>query len=165
MIENELSFLVREMPEDLENHPKWEIKQGYYSDMPSPLRIRQKNNKYTLTKKIPVTEGDHSRYNETEMPIKKEEFDRIWPLCKKSLTKTRYFYPLDNNLTAEIDVYHGRLEGLMTVEVEFPDEDSRSCFNKPEWFGNDISQEDWSINSALADMTYSQVKKLIDKLN
>lgn len=164
MIENELSFLVKKLPEDLDKHPKAEIKQGYYSDMPSPLRIRQKDSKYTLTKKIPVKEGDASRYNETEMPIKKEEFDKLWPVRKKGLTKTRHFYPLGNNLTAEIDVYHGPLEGLLTVEVEFPDENSRSKFTVPEWFGLDITQEKWSVNSVLSELTYEQVKKLISKI-
>jgi CYTH domain-containing protein len=161
MLENEYTFLVKKLPDDLSKCPKKEIKQGYFSDMPSPLRVRQSDDKYTLTKKVPLVEGDHSRYNETEIPIKKEEFDRLWPVTKKSLTKIRYYYPLENNLKAEIDVYHGKLEGYMNVEVEFPSEEVRSTFKIPDWFGADITQADWSANSILCDMTYDEIKKII----
>lgn len=160
MLENELSFLVKKLPKDLNQHPKKEIKQGYFSDMPSPLRIRESEEKYELTKKVPLKEGDASRYDEVNVPIKKEEFKRLWSVCKKSLSKTRYYYPV-KNLKAEIDIYHGKLEGLVTAEVEFPDEESRKKFIPPKWFGDDITQEEWSANSELSELTYEQVKDLI----
>lgn len=163
MLENELSFLIKKLPEDLEKYPKKDIRQGYYSDMPSPLRIRQEEGKFTLTKKIPLKEGDSSRYEETEMSIKKEEFEKLWPACKKSLAKTRHYYPI-GNLKAEIDVYHGKLKGLVTVEVEFPDEESRKSFIVPAWFGADISQERWSANSILSELSYPEVLELIGKI-
>lgn len=163
MLESEYSFLVKFLPKDLENYPKKEIKQGYYSDMPSPLRIRESESKYELTKKVPLKEGDASRYDEVNLPIKKEEFERLWPACKKSLTKTRYYYPLENNLKAEIDIYHGKLEGLATVEVEFPSEEVRAKFKSPDWFGVDITQEEWAANSELSELTFDQVKDLIKK--
>jgi len=163
MLENELTFLVKKLPKDLEKYPKKEIRQGYYSDMPSPLRIRDEDGKFSLTKKIPLKEGDHSRYQETELFIKKEEFDRLWPGCKKNMTKTRYYYPL-GSLKAEIDIYHGRLEGLATVEVEFSDEETRTNFSPPEWFGTDITQEEWSANSVLSDLSYQEIIELIKKI-
>lgn len=161
MLESEYSFLVKFVPKDLEKYPKKEIKQGYYSDLPSPLRIRESEGKYELTKKVPLKEGDASRYDEVNLPIKKEEFDRLWPACKKSLSKIRYYYPLKNDLKAEIDIYHGRLEGLATVEVEFPSEEVRANFKVPDWFGSDITQEKWAANSELSELTFEQVKDLI----
>ena len=98
------------------------------------------------------------------MPIKKDEFELLWPHCTKSLSKTRYYYPLENNLKAEIDVYHGKLEGLMTVEVEFPSEEVRAAFCVPDWFGLDVTQEPWSANSMLTELAYEQVKELIAKI-
>lgn len=163
MLESEYSYLVEKLPKDLEECPKKEIKQGYYSDLPSPLRIRDEDGHFTLTKKIPIAEGDASRYDETEMPIKKEEFNRLWPVCTKSLSKTRYYYPLKDNLKAEIDVYHGKLEGLVTMEVEFPSEEIRIDFKTPKWFGQDITQEKWAANSELSELTYEQVKGLVKK--
>ena len=163
MLENELTFLVKKLPEDLEKYPKKEIKQGYYSDMPSPLRIRDEDGKFTLVKKLKIKEEDCSRFDETELIIKKEEFERLWPLCKKSLSKTRYYYPI-GNLTAEIDVFHGRLEGLNMVEVEFSTEEDRERFVPPDWFGSDITQENWAANSILSEMSHEEVVNLINNL-
>ena len=163
MLENELTFLVKELPKDLEKYPKKEIRQGYYSDMPSPLRIRDEDGKFTLVKKLKIKEDDCSRYNETELQIKQEEFERLWPLCKKSLNKTRYCYPT-GNLTAEIDIFHGRLEGLKMVEVEFPTEKDREEFIVPDWFGLDITQESWSANSILSEMSYEEVIALVNEM-
>ena len=162
MLENELTFLVKELPRDLEKYLKKEIRQGYYSDMPSPLRICDEDGRLTLVKKLKIKEDDCSRYKETELQIKQEEFQRLWPLCKKSLSKTRYRYPI-GNLTAEIDIFHGRLEGLKIVEVEFPTEKDREEFIVPDWFGLDITQESWSANSILSEMSYEEVVALIDK--
>ncbi len=157
MIENELTFLIKELPEDLEDYPKKKIEQGYFSDIPSPLRIRNENNEiFTLTKKSKINENDASRFNEITVSIKKEEYDILWPVCKKKLSKTRYFYPL-NNLTAEIDVFHDKLKGFMMVEVEFPNEESRIKFTPPKWFGKDITQEKWAANSFLTDLTYKEL--------
>ena len=164
MIENEFTFLIKKIPEDLDKYPKKEIKQGYYSDLPSPLRIRDENGKFILTKKIPIKEGDASRHQETELFIKKEEFEKLWPLCKKFLTKTRYYYPI-SDFEAEIDIYHGKLKGLVTVEVEFPNEEKRREFIPPEWFGTDITQKRWSTNSVLADLNYNEVLKLINEFD
>ena len=43
------------------------------------------------------------------------------------MVKTRYFVPLGDGLTAEVDVYEGDLDGLVTAEVEFPDEAARAA--------------------------------------
>ncbi|OGD57347.1 hypothetical protein A2V71_00830 [Candidatus Berkelbacteria bacterium RBG_13_40_8] len=160
MLESEFTYLTKKLPEDLEKCPKKEIKQGYFSDMPSPLRIRESEGKFELTKKIPLKEGDASRYEETNLLIKKEEFERLWSACKKSFIKTRYYYPLENDLKAEIDVYHGKLEGFATIEVEFPSEEIRASFKVPDWFGKDVTQEHWVANSNLSEKTCEEVKKL-----
>jgi CYTH domain-containing protein len=163
MIENELSFLVKKLPKDLKKYPKKLIRQGYFSDSLEALRIRDEGGKYFLTKKLIIKKGDFSRYNEITLPIEKEEFERLWPVCKKTLVKTRYYYPLNNGLKAEIDIYHGKLKGLITVEVEFPNEKARKRFKPPDWFGLDITQKFWSANPVLAGLTYKKVKKLIER--
>jgi len=162
MLESEFSFLVKDLPNDLEKYPKREIKQGYFSDLPSPLRIRSEDGKYFLTKKIPIKKGDNSRREEIEIQIKREEFEILFPICKKFLEKTRYYYPIGNNLTAEVDIFHGGLEGLIMVEVEFPSEKERKKFVSPDWFGKDVTQERWALNSVLCELTYEQVKRLAE---
>ncbi len=163
MIENELTFLIKKLPEDLEKQRRSEIKQGYFSDFPSPLRIRSENDQvFTLTKKVKIDDNDSSRYNETNLPIKKEEFLLLWEVCPKKMSKTRYFYPL-GDLTAEVDVFHGKLDGFAMVEVEFPTEESRSKFTPSEWFGEDITQERWAANSVLSTLSLDELNTLIKK--
>ena len=90
-----------------------------------------------------------------------DEYARLRPLAERTLTKTRSYLPLPGGLRAELDVFHGPLEGLAMVEVEFPDEAARAAFVPPPWFGRDVSQESWSANSWLAGKSLADVK---DKL-
>lgn len=53
--------------------------------------------------------------------------------------KTRYLIALPEGRLAELDVFEGRLEGLVFVEVEFPSEEAAKQFVPPAWFGEDVS--------------------------
>ncbi len=53
-------------------------------------------------------------------------------------------------LTVEVDVYAGDLEGLLTAEVEFPDEATAREFSAPEWLGRDVTDDERYANRALA---------------
>ena len=160
MLENELSFLVRELP-DLDAAAKKEIEQDYLSSGPSPLRLRRIGADHELTKKIDLDPSDMSRKEEITVPLTEDESLKLRPLAVRGLTKTRHYLPLDGGLTAEIDVFSGPLDGLIMAEVEFPDEASRSAFTPPAWFGRDVSQEDWSANSWLAGKTMADVERFL----
>lgn len=161
MIENEFTYLVKDIPSNIASYPSEKILQGYLSEGVGNLRIRQKGNKYELTKKTPLREGDFSRFNETTIYLSKQEFDKIWPLTVKSLEKTRYYIDLEHGLKAELDVYEGDLKGFAVVEVEFPSEELRSKFTPPSWFGKDITQLEWSANEYLAGKSYQDILPLI----
>ena len=107
--------------------------------------------------------GDFSRRDELNIPLSAAEFDRLKTVSLKSLRKTRYFLNLPNNLVAEIDVFHGPLEGLAMVEVEFRDEARRHAFVPPTWFGRDVTQEEWSANAFLAGKSYEDLKPLLER--
>jgi len=161
MIEIEKTFLVKKIPKNISSYKSEKIKQGYISPSPSPLRIRQKGNKFELTKKIPLKKGDFSSVNEINIPLTEYEFNKLWPLVKKSLEKTRYVIPLGNELIAELDIFENKLEGLSFVEVEFISQEQMDSFEAPEWFGEDITQEDFSANVFLAGKDFSEVKKYL----
>jgi len=63
--------------------------------------------------------------------------------------KTRYFVPL-GDLTVEVDLYEGDLDGLVTAEVEFPDEASALAFEAPAWLGRDVTDDKRYGNRVLA---------------
>ncbi len=60
------------------------------------------------------------------------------------IVKTRYSVPLGNGLVAEVDIFHGALEGLATVEVEFNGRDALMKANDwtpPVWFGKELTSD------------------------
>jgi len=161
MLESELSYLVKETP-NLDGLGRSEIEQHYLSDGSEPLRIRRIGRRFELTKKLDVAKNDYSRKDEINIPLTEEEFARLRGLSLRSLAKTRYFFPLPEGLMGEIDVFHGPLEGLTVVEVEFNNESARAAFVPPPWFGRDVSQEEWSANHFLAGKSHADIKKFLN---
>lgn len=167
MLENERTFLVRRLPEDLYLYPSEGILQGYitHEDAPSSvLRVRQKGQSFELTRKSLVSPGDYGCYEEQTISITEQEFKQIWPCVLRSLRKRRYYYPLPNNLTAQIDVFEGELKGLRLVEVEFPDRRDRQSFEPPEWFGADVTDREWALGVFLAGKSFAQILPFLNSV-
>ena len=161
MIEIEKTFLVKNIPANLSSYKSIKIKQGYLSSSHPALRIRQIGEKFELTKKIPLKENDWSSTEEINIPLTQSEFDKLWPLTEKSLGKTRYLIPIENNLIAELDIFEGGLKGLAFVEVEFSSEKDMNLFKKPDWFGQDITQKDFAANVFLAGKTFFDIQPFL----
>ena len=84
------------------------------------MRLRQKDESYFFTFK---GIGQVKRV-EFEFPLSYEQFSALWEkIDGNEIIKRRYFIPLDNNYTAELDIYEGNLLGFRNVEVEFNTED------------------------------------------
>ncbi len=144
--EIERKFLVEELPENLDSYRKVEIEQAYISAKPT-IRVRRKDDEYFLTTK---SSGDIKRI-EYEFNITKEEYESLFNKIEGNIIKkTRYLIPLKNDLLAELDVYHGYLDGLLTVEVEFLSEVQCDKFIKPLWFGKDVSNDKRYKNAILS---------------
>ena len=145
-MEIEKKYLTKKIPFDITSYPKKEISQCYISTKPT-IRLRKSDDEYILTVK---GSGKIAR-EEFELNISEEEYLR---LKKKSETsdviKTRYFVPINNIYTAEVDIYHGISEGLITTEVEFNTIEEAENFISPEWFGKDISLDPKYKNTFLA---------------
>lgn len=144
-MEIERKFLVKYLP-NLSTYTSKHITQAYISTMPV-IRIRQADTKYFLTIK---SKGSISR-EEYEMAITEKEFQSLWQKIDGSpIEKIRYLIPLTDHLTAELDVFSGHLQGLITVEVEFSSLEEANAFIAPDWFGDDISLDHRYKNNQLA---------------
>jgi adenylate cyclase len=146
VIERERKFLVRSLPPDL--GPAVEIRQGYLAvDGEVEVRVRDAGGAHVLTVK-----GGHGRdRTEVETPLEPRQFDALWPLTGgRRLEKARHRVPLDDDLTAEVDVYRGRHEGLRVVEVEMPTDRDPDDFTPPPWFGPEITGDPRFANATLA---------------
>lgn len=145
-MEIEKKYLLTKIPFDLSSFEKKEISQGYLCTSPV-VRIRKSNDKYTLTYK---GEGLMAR-EEYNLPLTKESYNQFSSKIDGILIeKTRYLIPLENNLTAELDVFHGKLDSLMLVEVEFDSIEAANAFVPPSWFGEDVTFSNKYHNSNLS---------------
>ena len=89
-----------------------------------------------------------SEYN---LPLGKEGYEHMLNKADGNvITKTRYFIPLDNGLTAELDVFEGMFEGLVFVEVEFESLEQATAFVPPDWFDEDVTNDRRYHNSYLS---------------
>lgn len=150
-MEIERKFLVKSLPKDLSKHESKCLVQSYISFDPE-LRIRsvqenKKSFKYFLTFK---SDGDMVR-QEQEFKLTEKQFHNLWNKIEaKVIEKTRYFIPLENKLTAELDIYQNVLEGLCTVEVEFSNIQEANDFDAPSWFGKEVTKDSKFKNRSLA---------------
>ena len=134
-MEIERKYLVRKLPENLEQYNKKEIAQGYLCTEPV-VRIRRSNDDYYMTYK-----GDGLMVREEyNLPLTQDAYDHRRPKIDGLLiAKTRYLIPLDGKLTAELDVFEEDLNGLVIVEVEFNSVEEANAFHAPDWFGEDVT--------------------------
>ncbi len=126
------------------------VAQGYFDVPEGEMRVRQKGSKYFLTVK---GAGTLSR-EEYETEIPEWVFRQLWPATTgRRIEKTRYAIPYEG-LTIEIDVYSGSHQGLVVLEVEFPDEMAAEGFELPTWAASvgavDVTKDPRYKNRALA---------------
>lgn len=160
-MEIERKYLVRQLPEDLELYASCEIEQAYLCTQPT-VRVRRKGDTCILTIKEHLETGSSAIHNrEEEFILSRPAYERLLAKCdSKHVIKTRYRIPLRRqtgdglycDLVAELDIFHGRHEGLMLVEVEFSSTEHADQFVPPSWFGEEVSTDPRYRNSTLASM-------------
>jgi adenylate cyclase len=164
--EIEVSYLPTRLPEGLTSTKPMRIVDVYLSsdaDLTNKLRLRQKGDKYEFTKKVNLDPADLSVQNEYTIPLTKKEFETLRKAGGREIVKDRYFVPVGEH-TAEVDVLRGELEGFVMIEVEFKSEADRDAFIPPEYFGSDITQEDFIAGSYLAGKTLADIQPHLERL-
>ena len=145
-IEIERKFLVKEIPDNLNNFEKTDMTQGYLNTAPV-VRIRRENDDYVLTYKGSGLLS-HSEYN---LPLNEESFNHLLKKCDGIIiSKTRYKIPIKNDLVAELDIFKGELANLTLVEVEFTSIDEAKSFIPPSWIGEDVTSDKRYHNSYIS---------------
>lgn len=155
-MEIERRFLVKNIPDNIENYEKQNITQGYISTSPV-IRLRKNNDSFYLTCK---GKGLLVR-DEWETAITKEQFDTLWfKVDGNKINKTRYKIPLNNHV-AELDIYLDHLDGLVTVEVEFATVEDSKIFIAPDWFYKELTLDERYTNAYLANVNPEEAKRLV----
>ena len=121
------------------------IAQSYLSSSPEcTVRVRLKGEKAYLTIKGKTNGISRSEF-EYEVPVG-EAKEMMNSLSSKTLSKKRYEINLGNHLW-EVDVFEGKLAGLIIAEIELTSEDE--VFELPEWVIEDVSNDVQYYNSNL----------------
>ena len=115
------------------------------------LRIRQSDDNFFLTfkgKKGLSTGGIH----EFEYKINEKTALLLLDNCDFLIAKTRYFVPLSDHLTVEVDVFEVP-SGLVLAEIEIPDID-HPLPKLPHWMTKEVTGQPAYFNRVLAEQGF-----------
>ena len=145
-MEIERKYLIDSLPEHLDDFPHKELEQAYLCTNPV-VRVRREGEENVITYKS----GGLMMREEYNLPLNQEAYEH---LLKKAdgivISKTRYILPEKDGLRIELDVFHGKHDGLILAEVEFPTEEAANAYCPPEWFGEDVTYSTKYHNSNLS---------------
>lgn len=152
--EIERRFLVRDASVLVKRKGE-RIVQGYLVKQPGEMstRVRTRNGRAFLTLKSP-RQGIARDEFEYEIPFIDAQRILEDHCAGRVVQKTRYLIEEDG-LAFEIDVFEGRLSGLIVAEVELPGEDAQ--LSLPPWIGEEISHDKRYGNSSLAQFGLDEV--------
>lgn len=144
--EIERKFLIASLPGLVDDGET--IEQGYLpiSEEGVEVRIRRRGSSNYLA----VKSGSGLVRTECEEMVSRDLFEALWPLTQgRRTSKTRHHIAF-SGLIIELDVFSGRLAGLMVAEVEFPDTAAAAAFVPPLWLGQEVTNDPSYSNRSLA---------------
>jgi adenylate cyclase len=147
--EIERKLLVEALPEDLDGWDAARLEQGYLAITEEvEVRVRRKGG---ATAVLTVKSAPALARVEEELPLGGAAFERLWPLTEgRRLVKVRHTREAAPGVLFELDVYEGALAGLVTLEVEFADEDAAHAWTPPPWAGREVTGDKAYANQSLA---------------
>ena len=140
--EIERKFLVTSEAFKAQATKSYEIEQGYLcKEQGKTIRVRVRDDRAFLTIKSGKLREGLARF-EWEREIDLEDARELLQLCLPgAISKTRYVIPAPSYRGAEryweVDVFHGRLDGLVLAELELGDE--HEPFERPQWLGEEVT--------------------------
>ena len=172
--EIERKYAVNYLPEDLQIRDIIHIEQAFiYRDINTVIRIRKIQNKksntivyiYTVKTKGDIESNyiNMAKVYEIESHIQEKEYNELLKnKVSNMIVKKRMVIPIENKLNVELDIYEDYLDGVLTAEIEFPNEEIANNFEKPEWLGEEIGYKELS-NWKLSNMTKEEWQSKITK--
>jgi adenylate cyclase len=147
MIELERKFVLAERPRWLDETRSEAIEQTYLvvTDEGWELRVRRIGEGFVLT----IKHGSGERRVEEEVEIAQDQFESLRALSDSRLEKRRHYVD-HGDVTIEVDVYAGALEGLVVAEVEFESQRQADEFEPPDWLGREVTGDERYANQRLA---------------
>lgn len=166
-IEYELTYLAKFIPAELSRLKPKRVTDYYLPEANREhphLRIRAKGGVYEITSKQPVDEGDSSEQAEHTIILDKAEYDDLVAGKSRVVAKDRYKLTI-NGHPAEIDVFVGKLAGLVLIDFEFASKQHKDAFVAPNICFADVTQEEFIAGGMLAGKSYADIEPYLRKYN
>ena len=156
MLEIERKFLVKSTDFKSLAGAKNHIAQGYLNSNPErTVRIRIKGESGFLTIKGKGNQTGTTRL-EWETEISLAEAKPLLAICEKGIIdKIRYEVEVGKHVY-EVDEFFGENEGLIVAEIELNDENE--AFEKPDWLGEEVTNDQRYYNAYLSKNPYAEWK-------
>jgi len=157
-LEREKTYLARYIPAQI-NGAQSEVIRDIYIPAEADhatIRLRRRGDKLELTKKEPVVGTDSSRQNEHTILLTQAEYNAFEPISNKELIKRRYYCTIYGH-DAEIDIFQGKLAGLVMIDFEFPSDEAMASFEPLECCLADVTQDIVSAAGWLAGKSYQDI--------
>ncbi|MCI9846533.1 CYTH domain-containing protein [Flavobacterium pectinovorum] len=157
MIEIERKFLVKSDEFKAQAFAQNKIAQGYLSSLPErTVRIRIKGEKGFITIKGIGHHGGMSRFEwENEIPL--GEAQELLKLCEKGKIEKTRFEIQSGKHVFEVDEFYGENEGLVMAEIEL--ESETEPFEKPDWLGDEVTNDERYYNAYLSKNPFKDWEK------
>ncbi len=154
--EIERKFFIKEMP-DLSNiiplhYERYFLERGDGKE----IRISKIGDKYVYEKKSEVSDLERTR---EKREIAKEEFDELKQKASEAIIRDSY--TISEHPDIVIQIYHGRFEGLIRVEVEFDSEEEANAFEPLSWIGKEMTGLPIARDSKLLDLSDEEFKSYL----
>jgi len=147
-MEIERKFLIHQAIWDavIKPSPKKIVQAYLVNTAEKTIRVRIKGDQGFITIKGPTKGISRSEF-EYEIPLVDAEA-LIQQFAERFIDKDRYEITFEGKLW-EVDVFHGKLEGLTLAEIELKSEDEN--FSIPEWIGKEVSHDVEYFNARLVE--------------
>lgn len=130
------------------------------------IRIRETiiNNDYgfelTIKKEL-KTDGNIPERLELNIGLDDKSANKLFKMAGgRIIEKTRYLWPIENELTWEVDVFAGELDGIIVAEIEVPSSDVPMPKVKKSWLYTDESNNRLLTNHSLAFSKNEEFRKI-----
>jgi adenylate cyclase len=158
--EVERKFLLGSLPSDIDATSKITYERYFLEVEPGrEVRIQRKGDE--LYREVKTTNSELVSDKEAA-PLTAKEFDELRQSAIGSIERDSYMITGVQN--ASVKIYHGRFEGLIRAEIEFPNTDAASHFSPPDWFGPEITESKLGRDSKLLKLSDAEFKSLLKGL-
>ncbi|MCR4901556.1 MAG: CYTH domain-containing protein [Butyrivibrio sp.] len=178
-MEIERKYLIKKLPQNLQQFSFHEIEQGYLNRFPT-VRVRKEDDEYYMTYKGAGVMAKEE-YN---LALNAESYIHMKEKCDGNIiTKRRYLIPINEDaftieeiekdtelrkdlenktIKIELDIFEGIFKGLVVAEVEFPSEYAANVYHPAEWFKEDVTEDRRFSNANLSSMNEKEIYSILN---